>query len=324
MKFLFRDIALWFLPAIALGALLAHWFWWRRVKIGERVTQTETTELRSLVSAHEHKLGAKELELAAAAVDFAEMRRSHETTLLAQQARASRLAVDLEENRSVLVGLRGDLERQAAELSNAAVIGAERDQLAAELEALRNQLGAANQRIETSQREVERVAAETAAVQADLATTRTMYQTSRAEVSSLRGELDRVRTSVDTGRVSATAHALLPSGADGPVLDVPVVDVPVVEQTGPTEGDQGDHLEVIEGVGPRAAAALHAFGIHRFIHLHAATEDELREAIERAGIHFAPSIGTWAAQAGYLVRGDEAGFRADVERLVGGIRPTPC
>lgn len=79
-----------------------------------------------------------------------------------------------------------------------------------------------------------------------------------------------------------------------------------------------DDLEVLEGVGPKFAAALRAAGIDTFARLANSTESELRIAIENAGMSFAPSIPTWARQAQYLVNGDWEGFQEYVRRLTAG------
>jgi large subunit ribosomal protein L4 len=80
----------------------------------------------------------------------------------------------------------------------------------------------------------------------------------------------------------------------------------------------GDDLKRIEGIGPKINDALIAAGITTFAGLEAASEEALKAALETAGLRFAPSLGTWAEQAGYLARGDEAGFVALTEKLVAG------
>jgi large subunit ribosomal protein L4 len=80
----------------------------------------------------------------------------------------------------------------------------------------------------------------------------------------------------------------------------------------------GDDLKRIEGIGPKINDALIAAGITTFAQLENASEDALKAALEAASLRFAPSLGTWAEQAGYLARGDEAGFVALTESLVAG------
>lgn len=69
------------------------------------------------------------------------------------------------------------------------------------------------------------------------------------------------------------------------------------------------------------SAALHAAGIHTFAALTAASEAQLRSAVEAAGLPFAPSIPTWAKQADFLAKGDVAGFTAYADHLVAGREP---
>ena len=81
---------------------------------------------------------------------------------------------------------------------------------------------------------------------------------------------------------------------------------------------KGDDLKRVEGIGPKINDALAAAGIDTFAKLEKAGEDDLKAALEKAGLRFAPSLGTWAEQAGFLARGDEAGFKALTERLTAG------
>ena len=89
-----------------------------------------------------------------------------------------------------------------------------------------------------------------------------------------------------------------------------------------TAGPTPDNLVVIEGIGPKINAALISDGITRFVDIRDADEQRLRAAIKKAGISFAPSVSTWAEQAGYLVNADMDGFRRFVDHLSAGRRPT--
>lgn len=79
-----------------------------------------------------------------------------------------------------------------------------------------------------------------------------------------------------------------------------------------------DDLERIEGIGPKISDALGVARIDTFAKLERASDDELRAALEHSGLRFTPSLSTWAEQAGFLARGDEAGFTALTGRLVAG------
>jgi large subunit ribosomal protein L4 len=92
----------------------------------------------------------------------------------------------------------------------------------------------------------------------------------------------------------------------------PVVEAPKAAASTP------DDLKRIEGIGPKINDALIAAGIDTFVKLEAASEESLKAALETAGLRFAPSLGTWAEQSGFLVRGDEAGFKALTDSLTAG------
>lgn len=83
----------------------------------------------------------------------------------------------------------------------------------------------------------------------------------------------------------------------------------------------GDDLTKIEGIGPKMASALHNAGITTFAQLADASEEQLRVAIENAGMKFAPSIATWAKQARFAADGDWDGLKAYQSVLIGGIQP---
>jgi predicted flap endonuclease-1-like 5' DNA nuclease len=79
-----------------------------------------------------------------------------------------------------------------------------------------------------------------------------------------------------------------------------------------------DDLKIVEGIGPKMEQALKASGIDTFVKLAAASEDQIRAAIQAAGLSFAPSVPTWARQAQYVVDGDMAGLQAYQEQLTAG------
>jgi predicted flap endonuclease-1-like 5' DNA nuclease len=78
----------------------------------------------------------------------------------------------------------------------------------------------------------------------------------------------------------------------------------------PATGPGQDDLTVISGVGRKMAAALRAAGIDSYTKLAAASDDDLRKAVAAGGMRLAPSLSTWRQQAGFLARGDRAGFDA--------------
>ncbi|HHO55215.1 MAG TPA: 30S ribosomal protein S1 [Trueperaceae bacterium] len=82
-----------------------------------------------------------------------------------------------------------------------------------------------------------------------------------------------------------------------------------------------DDLTRIEGIGPKMSAALIAQGINTFKKLESSDVETLKTALANEGIKFAPSTGTWAKQAEYLVNGDEEGFKEYTDYLVAGRDP---
>jgi predicted flap endonuclease-1-like 5' DNA nuclease len=103
-----------------------------------------------------------------------------------------------------------------------------------------------------------------------------------------------------------------------PVAVQPLAAVATLEPVAPVQPVQPDHLERIEGIGPKMAAALHEAGIKTYEQLADADVAALRRAIESHGMRFAPSIATWGRQARLLADGDEEGFADLTRRLVAG------
>jgi F-type H+-transporting ATPase subunit gamma len=91
--------------------------------------------------------------------------------------------------------------------------------------------------------------------------------------------------------------------------------------TAVAEATKPDDLTVIEGIGPKMSGALIAAGIDTYEKLSQASEEQLRAAIETAGLRFAPSMSTWAEQAGYAARNDWDGLDTFQGELIGGRKP---
>ncbi len=58
-----------------------------------------------------------------------------------------------------------------------------------------------------------------------------------------------------------------------------------------------DDLVVIDGIGPKIAAALTASGVSSFAALAATSPERLREVLAEHGLRFAPTLETWPTQA---------------------------
>lgn len=109
-------------------------------------------------------------------------------------------------------------------------------------------------------------------------------------------------------RFAADDEPEAPVAAPAPVPDAPAA----------VRADARDDLTRLEGVGPKIAAALAASGISTFAALADASDEDLRTALKAAALRSAASLPTWSRQARLLADGDEAGFRALTDRLVGG------
>ena len=149
-------------------------------------------------------------------------------------------------------------------------------------------------------------------------------------------KLERANRDADAPKPERKAKAAAPVEAPKPVakVEAPKVEAPKVEavKAAPVEtpvvapvaeapkaaASTPDDLKRIEGIGPKINDALMTAGIDTFLKLEAASEDSLKAALETAGLRFAPSLGTWAEQSGFLVRGDEAGFKALTDSLTAG------
>jgi F-type H+-transporting ATPase subunit gamma len=81
----------------------------------------------------------------------------------------------------------------------------------------------------------------------------------------------------------------------------------------PKNAGDADDLKVMEGIGPKMEAALHAAGIDTYEKLSAASLDSLKQAVDAAGLlRMAQNNGieTWSQQSEYAVREDWDGLEA--------------
>lgn len=111
-------------------------------------------------------------------------------------------------------------------------------------------------------------------------------------------------------------------GALKPAIEaIPMAeDTPLPTKKSSKKSD-GDDFTKIEGIGPKMADALHAVGISTFAQLTNSSQEELRAAIEKAGMRLAPSIPTWAKQAKFAADGDWEGLEKYQDYLVAGVEP---
>ncbi|WP_332812842.1 hypothetical protein [Sphingomonas sp.] len=105
----------------------------------------------------------------------------------------------------------------------------------------------------------------------------------------------------------------------GEFLDVDVRDE--IAATGPADALPPDNLQTLKGVGPKLAAKLNDLGITRFAQLAALRQAQI-EALDAQLEQFRGRIARdrLVEQAGYLARGDTAGFEATFGNLGSGAR----
>ena len=80
-----------------------------------------------------------------------------------------------------------------------------------------------------------------------------------------------------------------------------------------------DDLTLIEGIGPKSAAALNAGGITTFAQVATMTPEQLEEAIKGRGVRLVGSATTWPQQAGLAAAGDFAALAELQDKLKGGV-----
>jgi F-type H+-transporting ATPase subunit gamma len=135
-----------------------------------------------------------------------------------------------------------------------------------------------------------------------------------AEILDIVGGSEALQDSIDKLADEIVAHKPGLNGASQPALRAAT---PAKSSPRSAKKD-GDDLTVVEGIGPKMSAALVAAGIDTFAKLAEATEEQIKNAIEAAGLRFAPSLTTWAKQASFAVRGDWDGLKDYQDKLTGG------
>jgi predicted flap endonuclease-1-like 5' DNA nuclease len=114
----------------------------------------------------------------------------------------------------------------------------------------------------------------------------------------------------DVGAVMSNAAAIMATGgaAAGAVT---LTDIGV-----PTTRGEPDNLRQLKGVGPKLAALLNQLGITRFDQIAAWSEADVARVDSSLGTFKGRIVrDDWIEQAGYLARGDIAGFEAKFGKL---------
>jgi predicted flap endonuclease-1-like 5' DNA nuclease len=125
---------------------------------------------------------------------------------------------------------------------------------------------------------------------------------------------------VTASAAAASPDVVLTEPTGGAVVSPSSEPVRTTPESNPpqTPVSDEDDLTLIEGIGPKMAAALKAAGIVNFTQLQSASLPDLEAAIRNAGMRFAPSMPTWAEQAAYAVRGDWDELKAFQKTLKSG------
>ncbi|SKB40385.1 hypothetical protein [Sphingopyxis flava] len=116
----------------------------------------------------------------------------------------------------------------------------------------------------------------------------------------------------------APASPPTPAAAPAEAAATPAPEpTPAAPATAPAAG-QGDNLQLLKGVGPKLVALLGSLGVTRFEQIAAWTDADIAAIDPKLG-NFAGRItrDNWVDQAGYLARGDKAGFEAKYGALGG-------
>jgi predicted flap endonuclease-1-like 5' DNA nuclease len=94
--------------------------------------------------------------------------------------------------------------------------------------------------------------------------------------------------------------------------------LPAEKAAPPAEASTGpDNLTLIEGIGPKSAAALNQSGITTFAQVAAMTGAELEQVVRGRGVRLVGSAETWPQQARLAAAGDLAALAEMREKLKG-------
>ncbi len=258
--------------------------------------ERETSNALALAVGHQQS--AKELaaQFDTALIALGAARRNHATT---QQ----QTATAVEESRRLADLLGHRLELAEAEAHRLHVAQMEQAALTtSHAESQRLSVEQANNSASAWKRELEALRA---VHHQDLARLRDV-QSVAAELRFGAPEARRMRTDTSGASTVTSASTVVPAS------------VPVSVPASAPPSRAADDLQLIEGIGPKIAAALRSAGVTTFVRLEAASSDQLRDALASSGLTFAPSLPTWSKQAGFLVRGDATGLAVYQAELTAG------
>ena len=142
-----------------------------------------------------------------------------------------------------------------------------------------------------------------------------------AEILDIVGGAEALQSSIDSlaDKILVDFAKSSEHSSNGHAKAAGSIAAPVTRSVPTTKKAEGtDNLKVVEGIGPKMEKALQVAGIDTFVKLSKATVDELKAAVEAAGMSFAPSLSTWAEQASYAARGDWSGLDDFQAKLTAG------
>jgi NADH-quinone oxidoreductase subunit I len=138
-----------------------------------------------------------------------------------------------------------------------------------------------------------------------------------APVEVVRPQTEAPKTETPPQTVSDEAKSTVQDAPVAAVVSSASVEAPKPKAEAPVTTTPDD-LTVIEGIGPKRAEALNAAGVTTFVQLSQSDKAKLESIMSAAGLSLEPGIETWPVQAEFLVKGDQAGFKAYTDKLVAG------
>lgn len=319
------EILTMLLVSFLLGLWLG-WMLWNRYKQMAEKLQLEHQSLQLSVNTLRTEADALKQKLSAAESDNANLKVTANTLLADQQLAEERLAVQERD-------LKALLERNR-ELETELALAATPDRARGHQLALVNDPGEpiqGEESYETYRAQVEAASdsyKENAENEAELAGTIEFMQETPIEediiippleVTTDRGEsldLPETATEIPMGIV-----APMPIDEEKSAAEITGNDTEEIAVAAAFVGEQDD-LKIVEGIGPKIEALLHAKGVRTYSDLAATSVSRLKDILTEAGPRFSMhDPGTWSAQALLAANGEWENLKAYQDFLNAGKRP---
>lgn len=138
-----------------------------------------------------------------------------------------------------------------------------------------------------------------------------------AVVAAMRGGATEVIATTDAPKPKAVKKPVVEAVVEPAAAPAPAA--PKARASKKQEAEGQDKLTKIEGIGPKAQAALYAGGINTYTQLAAASPEDLYRIVKVEGkVNIVGDAATWPKQAQFLADGDLDGLKAYQDTLVGG------